>query len=78
MQEKNQQIFSFLNHADLGFTIPTIVNMLHMTSGGVKWILKKNGWKSREFADITQDQLCNIVSDALNTFPAMGEYKVFG
>ena len=52
--------------------------MLHMTSGGVKWILKKNGWKSREFADITQDQLCNIVSDALNTFPAMGEYKVFG
>ena len=52
--------------------------MLQVTSGGVKCILKNNGWKSREFADISQDQLCNIVSDALNTFPAMGEYKVFG
>ena len=61
--------------ADLGFTTPTIANMVCMKPGGVKWIMNKMGWRSREFAEVSNEELWDIVRDALVTFPDMGECK---
>ena len=37
--------------------------------------MNKMGWRSREFAEVSNEELWDIVRDALVTFPDMGKCK---
>lgn len=65
--------FLLITYTEHGFTVPQISLMTKVSVGKIKYLMRKLNIRSKNFANISVQELDTIVSSVVETFPNAGK-----